>query len=459
MDHGQLSTAQDGYAHYRRLAARTLWLAACLVSAGLAWAVPMAAQDSAASSQCANGTVVPEPEDRPGLVADCEVLLALRDRFAGDADLPWSVATPIAGWEGIWIEDARVTWLVLSDNALTGPIPPELGQLTNLKGLTLSGNELSGPIPSELGQLTNLESLGLGANALTGPIPRELGQLINLQWLELGYNALTGLIPSEVGQLANLEGLGLGSNALAGPTPPELGQLTNLEYLTLSDNALTGPIPPELGQLTNLEYLTLSDNALTGPIPPELGQLANLLGLWLSFNELSGPIAPELGQLANLKVLGLDSNALTGPIPPELGQLTNLQDLRLGNNQLTGCVPETLVGWVDDLPTCGTAIEVEATALGSLPATSGLDPNFPNPFNAGTQIAYRLGTSGPARLEIYNTLGQSVRALVDEVQAAGAHRVHWDARDGGGQAVGAGVYLIRLRYPGGSQTRRMLYLE
>ena len=116
----------------------------------------------------------------------------------------------------------------------------------------------------------------------------------------------------------------------------------------------------------------------------------------------------------------LDDNALTGPIPPELGQLTNLVNLRLGNNQLTGCVPETLAGWVDDLPACGTAIAVEATALGSLPATSGLDPNFPNPFNAGTQIAYRLATSGPVRLEIYNTLGQSVRALADEVQAAGA---------------------------------------
>ena len=156
MDHEQLSTVQDGYAPCRRLAASTLWLAACLVSAGLVWAVPVAAQDSAASSQCANGTVVPEPEDHPGLVADCEVLLALRDRFAGDADLPWSVDTPITRWEGIVVEDSAVTRLSLADNALTGPIPPELGQLTNLQELWLSRNEFSGPIPSELGQLTNL---------------------------------------------------------------------------------------------------------------------------------------------------------------------------------------------------------------------------------------------------------------------------------------------------------------
>ena len=244
---------------------------------------------------------------------------------------------------------------------------------------------------------------------------------------------------------------------MTGPIPSELGQLTNL-YLRLGSNALTGPIPSELGQLTNLWWLDLGSNALTGPIPSELGQLTNLHLLCSLDNALTGPIPSELGQLTNLQELSLDDNALTGPIPPELGQLTNLVNLRLGNNQLTGCVPETLAGWVDDLPACGTAIAVEATALG-LPATSGLDPNFPNPFNAGTQIAYRLATSGPVRLEIYNTLGQSVRALVDEVQAAGTYRAHWDARDGGGQAVGAGVYLIRLRYPGGVQTRRMLYLE
>ena len=86
----------------------------------------------------------------------------------------------------------------------------------------------------------------------------------------------------------------------------------------------------------------------------------------------------------------------------------------------------------------------------------GLAPNVPNPFNPGTVIPYRLDADGPVRLVIYNLLGQRIRTLVDEVQAAGAYRVRWEARDG---RVAAGVYFIRLRYPGGVQTRRMLYLE
>ena len=89
----------------------------------------------------------------------------------------------------------------------------------------------------------------------------------------------------------------------------------------------------------------------------------------------------------------------------------------------------------------------------------GLAPNAPNPFNASTVIPYRLDTGGPVRLEIYNLLGQSIRTLVDEVQAAGSYRVRWDARDGRGAGVATGVYFIRLHYPGGVHTRRMLYLE
>ena len=60
---------------------------------------------------------------------------------------------------------------------------------------------------------------------------------------------------------------------------------------------------------------------------------------------------------------------------------------------------------------------------------------------------------------IYNALGQPVRTLVDESQPAGAYLVHWDARDRQGSAVAAGVYFVRLVYPGGVETRRVLYLK
>ena len=83
----------------------------------------------------------------------------------------------------------------LDDNRITGPIPPELGNLTSLESLELSGNQLSGPVPAELGNLTRLRDLSLGNNALTGVIPGELANLTRLQIFSLAGNQFTGCVP------------------------------------------------------------------------------------------------------------------------------------------------------------------------------------------------------------------------------------------------------------------------
>ena len=106
-----------------------------------------------------------------------------------------------------------------------------------------------------------------------------------------------------------------------------------------------------------------------------------------------------------------------------------------------------------------TAGPASKPAVASEREPPGLAPNVPNPFNPSTVIPYRLDTDGPVRLEIYNLLGQRIRTLVNEVQAAGAYRVSWDAHDGRGGAVATGVYFIRLQHPDGIYTRRMLYLK
>lgn len=221
-------------------------------------------QKSSPSStgKCSNGIAVSNPTSNPGLVSDCEALLAARDTLRGNASLNWSADVPIEDWQGVRVGGypGRVDSLYLPGNELSGEIPSELGKLTNLEGLYLQNNRLTGAIPASLGNLANLKSLELMHNQLTENIPGELGNLTNLEHMWLHDNRLTGAIPAPLGDLANLARLGLMDNRLTGTIPPELGNLSNLKYLGLSNNKLTGELPQSLTGLTSLEMFYFGNN-------------------------------------------------------------------------------------------------------------------------------------------------------------------------------------------------------
>ena len=273
-------------------------------------------------------------------------LVALYDATGGDNwtnNTNWKTAAALSTWRGVTTDsEGRVTQLILEFNGLTGTIPDELGELTNLTQLSLNRNNLTGTIPTQLGNLTNLQRLDLSVNGLTGTIPDELGNLTNLRPLSLDQNNLTGSIPTELGNLTNLRLLSLDRNNLTGSIPAELGNLTNLTQLSLWRNELSGEIPAELGNLTNLQRLYLTQNNLTGSIPTELGNLTSLQWLYLDQNNLTGSIPTELEKLTNLQWLVLSSNGLTGTIPDALGNLTNLTELYLHDNELSGTIPAAL---------------------------------------------------------------------------------------------------------------------
>ncbi|KAJ6766712.1 hypothetical protein OIU79_022635 [Salix purpurea] len=93
-----------------------------------------------------------------------------------------------------------LTTLDLSNNDLSGPIPPEIcNWLPYVVTLDLSGNKFSGPIPPEIVNCKFLNSLILSGNKLTGSIPYGFGRLDRLKRLSVAYNDLTGSIPEELG--------------------------------------------------------------------------------------------------------------------------------------------------------------------------------------------------------------------------------------------------------------------
>ncbi len=87
---------------------------------------------------------------------------------------------------------------------------------------------------------------------------------------------------------------------------------------------------------------------------------------------------------------------------------------------------------------------VEEEDKSNLPRTFKLFGNFPNPFNALTQIKYYLSQDGQVELTIYNLLGKKVTVLVNERQTKGEKIVFWDGKDQKGQDVSSGIYFYKL---------------
>ena len=103
--------------------------------------------------------------------------------------------------------------------------------------------------------------------------------------------------------------------------------------------------------------------------------------------------------------------------------------------------------------------DVPAVAPADLPSGYALHQNSPNPFNASTEIRYRLPRGEQVSLRVYNTLGQEVRILVDGVLPAGEHAIHWDGRNGSGGPAASGLYFCRLTAGGFSQTVKMMLIR
>ncbi|CAM0914134.1 unnamed protein product [Alopecurus aequalis] len=95
---------------------------------------------------------------------------------------------------------------LLQNNAITGPIPPEIGALPGLRTLDLSGNGFSGEIPQSLCRLQSLQYLRLNNNTLSGPFPSASANLPQLIFLDLSYNNLSGPIPASLARTYNIVG-------------------------------------------------------------------------------------------------------------------------------------------------------------------------------------------------------------------------------------------------------------
>ena len=99
--------------------------------------------------------------------------------------------------------------------------------------------------------------------------------------------------------------------------------------------------------------------------------------------------------------------------------------------------------------------------MSTIPETTALLPNYPNPFNPETWIPYHLATDAAVKLTIYDVRGERVRAFVLGHQPAGIYErrgraAYWDGRNALGEPVSSGLYFYTLTAGDFTATRRLL---
>jgi len=94
------------------------------------------------------------------------------------------------------------------------------------------------------------------------------------------------------------------------------------------------------------------------------------------------------------------------------------------------------------------------TSPSTLPAGNRLLENFPNPFNPATTVHFKVPGQGFVSIKVYDSLGNELETLVQEVRARGDYNVTWN-----GSAYPSGTYFCRMQTGEYEETVRMILVR
>ena len=90
-----------------------------------------------------------------------------------------------------------------------------------------------------------------------------------------------------------------------------------------------------------------------------------------------------------------------------------------------------------------------------LPKSISLEQNYPNPFNPSTIIKFSVPEESTlVFLKVYNSLGQEVGTLINQVVPAGNHEIKFDA-----SGLSSGVYFYTLTANNFIVSRKMILMK
>ncbi|KAG2331770.1 hypothetical protein Bca52824_002950 [Brassica carinata] len=282
---------------------------------------------------------------------DASALQALKAEWTKPPS-SWEGADPCGtSWVGITCSSDRVISISLGNLNVEGKLSGDIVALSELQILDLSYNTgLTGPLPPNIGELKKLKNMILVGCSFTGQIPESIGQLEQLIYLSLNLNQFSGTIPASIGRLSKLYWFDIADNQIEGTLPvsngtssPGLDMLLQTKHFHFGKNKLSGHIPENLfSSNMTLIHVLFDGNQFTGNVPDTLSLVKTLTVLRLDRNKLTGNIPTSLNNLTSLQELDVSNNTLeSSPIPSWISSLRSLATLRMEGIKLNGSIPNS----------------------------------------------------------------------------------------------------------------------
>ncbi|XP_070531594.1 putative leucine-rich repeat-containing protein DDB_G0281931 [Ptychodera flava] len=241
----------------------------------------------------------------------------------------------------------NLTVLSVGETAITGAIPECLGEnKPYLRFLDFEYTKMKSRYPKSLLELKAIRSLHMSEMGLYGELPANFGENYPiLAAIIMANNNVTGILPESIGNLQNLSRLDMSFNKISGKLPENLTVLPKLTSVVMKGNLLSS-LPSKKFEHTDLVNVDLSDNPLNDEFDSILEKFrtcTSLIWLNLSSTGLHGPLNSKMYEYPYMSSIDLSHNKLTGNIPHWWTDMSYLSYLDFSDNDLSGEVPKTYV--------------------------------------------------------------------------------------------------------------------
>jgi hypothetical protein len=171
----------------------------------------------------------------------------------------------------------------------------------------------------------------------------------------------------------------------------------------------------------------------------------------LYFSVIDTAVSFVFGETITLKLININ-NGENGLLDinqiwsEEFGLIASEVDVGIFTYILKGCALNGVV--------YGDTTTTSVGADENLIPDYSLSQNYPNPFNSSTTIEYEISSQSYVSLTVYNSIGESVSNLVNEIQAQGKYRIRFFADN-----LSSGTYFYRLTNGKKSIIKKLVILK